>query len=86
MGPTPATATLDFEESLTAPQPTPVPSWQGQGKGMEGGGGRRVVEAYHHQLQVSGVVKSLHSVFRCGVCGHEGHDTARCLRVSKPVV
>jgi len=51
MGPTPATATMDFEESLTAPQPTPVPSWQGQGKGMEGGRGRRVVEAYHHQLQ-----------------------------------
>jgi hypothetical protein len=56
------------------------------GKGMEGGEGRRVVEAYHHQLQVSGVVKSLHAVFRCGVCGHEGHDTASCLRVSKPVV
>jgi len=56
------------------------------GKGMEGGGGRRVVEAYHHQLQVAGVVKSLHSVFRCGVCGHEGHETASCLRVSKPVV
>jgi len=34
-------------------------------------------------LQVSGVVRSLHSVFRCG---HEGHDTASCLRVSKPVV
>jgi len=57
MGPT--QATVGVEESPMAPEPTPVPSWQliqGQGKGTGGDGGRRVVAAYHCQLQVPGVV------------------------------
>jgi len=63
MGPTPVTTTVGVEESPMALQPTPVPSWQlipGQGKGMGGEGGRRVVVAYHHQLQVPGVVLQHH--------------------------
>jgi len=53
MGPTPST-------DSPSPQPTSVPSWRGQRKGMGGDRGRRMVEAYHHQLLVPGVVLQHH--------------------------